>query len=318
MTPLPEKTEAEPIVAEGGKDTDDYLYLTGRPSLRDFLKFVRNHDVDAPDEGTLTDEWRAAEKVVRALEAEEAGIADNPPIEKIGSEYEPLLIEFLKDPLIRHGFNTLPTEVAFVDLDRLVVWQKHIDLTHSQQLEARMPATPSPEDIFRICLRHDRPEAPVKWDRLHRDSFVFVSPSNDLRFLGSMRLDEDNITDYPPPGDLVGVIGLAVGFGRNFLNAIYAENRLILNNGSHRAYALRKRGFTRVPCIIQHVSSREELKLVATAEVDAHPDNFLKRARPMMLRDYFNPQLHRLMAVRRRLRQITVKFDIDEAFIPAL
>src|SRR2546421_6741342 len=35
------------------------------------------------------------------LEREEAGMADSPSIRKMGSEHEPLLIECLKDPLVR-------------------------------------------------------------------------------------------------------------------------------------------------------------------------------------------------------------------------
>src|SRR2546430_11202463 len=41
---------------------------------------------------------------------------------------------------------------------------------------------------------------------------------------------------------------------------------LILNNGSHRAYALRELGITRVPCIVQHVSCREELNVLACTD----------------------------------------------------
>lgn len=307
-----------PVVESKASDqaVDENLYLTGRPTLKDFVRFVRNHAVNAPAESVLVDEWRAAAEVVSRLEQEEAGVADDPPIGKIGPEYEPLLIEFLKDPLVRNGFNTVPTEVAFVDLDRMVVWQKHIDLSFVAQLARKLTPAASDEDIFRSCLLHDRLETRVKWARAHRDTFVFTSPSNDLRYLGTMRLEARHINDYPPPGELAGVVGLAVGFGSNFLNAVYAEKRLILNNGSHRAYALRSLGFTRLPCIVQHVSSREELEMVGSSDVRHDPDFYLKHPRPPMLRDYFNPALRKVMPVQRQLRQITVKFEVDEAYVP--
>ena len=235
---------------------------------------------------------------------------------RMGSEYEPLLIEFLKDPLVRHGFNTVPTDVVLVELDRLVVYQKHIDLTYAAQLEGRLGPTPSEEQIFRTCLPYDHPRPPVKWSRVHDNRFVFMSPSNDLRFLGSMELRSGHLRDYPQRGDLVGAVGLGVGFGSNFLNAVYAENRLILNNGSHRAYALRKLGITHVPCIVQHVSSRDELDVVASSEVCSNPDLYLQRPRPMMLRDYFDPKLHKVMPVHRRLRQVTVRFEVEEQDVP--
>ena len=299
---------------------DENLYLIGRPTLKRYLRFVRDHAVKPPHEGTLTDEWQAAHDFARTLEKEEAGAADNPPITKLelNSRNEPLLREFLKDPLVRNGFNTVPTEVAYIELDRLVVYQHHIDLSYVRLLERELGRSPSEEQIFRTSLLHDHPQPPVKWSRVHGNKFVFMSPSNDMRFLGSMKLQADNIQDYPPPGNLAGVIGLAVGFGSNFMNAIYAERRLILNNGSHRAYALRKMGVTHVPCIVQHVSSREKLDVVAASKVVDNLDYYLKHPRPSMLKDYFNPKLHKVMRVHRQLRQITVKFEVDQEYVPAL
>jgi hypothetical protein len=323
QTPEPaalSRLEREPSNLANQDAANETLYLIGRPTLKQFLRFAKNHAVDPPGAGTLTDEWEAANEVFRALEKQEVGAADNPPITKleVNSRNEALLAEFLKDPLVQNGFNTVPTEVALVELDRLVVYQHHIDLTYGRLLERELGPSPGEEQIFRTALLHDHPQPPVKWARVHKDKFVFMSPSNDMRFLGTMKLRGDNITDYPPPGNLAGVVGLAVGFGSNFLNALYAENRLILNNGSHRAYVLRKLGVTHAPCIIQHVSSRDKLDVVAGSEVMDNFDYYLKHPRPSMLKDYFNPKLHKVMPVRRRLRQITVKFEVDVEEVPAL
>lgn len=297
---------------------DQTLYLTGRPSLRQFLRYVRHHAIDPSSEASLSEEWHAARNQLRAIEKDEAGIADGPPIQQMGPEYEPLLVEFLKDPLVQHGFNTVPTEVAIVELDRLVVYQKNIDVTYAEKLERQLGSGLDREQLFRTCLPYDHPKPPGKWSRMRRNSYVFVSPSNDLRFLGAMRMHQQNIQDYPPPGNLLGVLGLAVGFGSNFMNAVYLKKRLILNNGSHRAYTLRKMGFTHAPCIIQHVSSLDELDVVGASDIVDDPDLYLKHPRPSMLKDYFNPSLHKVMPVHRRLRQVTVRFEVEESYTPAI
>src|SRR5207253_1715196 len=223
-------------------DATENLYLIGRPTLKQFLRFVKDNAIHSPSSGHLVEEWQAANKIIRELEKE----------------------------------------------------------------------------LFRACLPSAPSLPPVKWTRTHRDTFVFVSPSDDMRFLGAMQMEAENIKDYPPPGNLAGVVGLAVGFGSNFLNAIYTEKRLILNNGSHRAYALRDLGVTRVPCIVQHVSSRDELSVLACTAVADAPNFFLQDPRPMMLKDYFDPRLRKVMSIHRRLRQVTVKFDVDVTFAPAI
>jgi hypothetical protein len=305
-----------PVAPSAG---DEYLYLTGRPRLRDLVRFARSHAVTPPDERVLAETWHTAHERVRRLETDEAGLADHPPIRALGPAYEPLLLELLADPLVQHGFNTVPTDVALVELDRLVVYQKHIDLTYVRQLTSKLGGeAPGDDQVFRTCLLHDHDEAPVKWSRVTNDRFVFVSASNDLRFLGAVPLQRDQIKDYPERGKFVGLVGIAVGLGSNFLNAVYAENRLILNNGSHRAYALRQLGVTHVPCIIQHCASRDEVDAVAAAEVRKNPDVYLKHPRPSMLKDYFDPALHIVMPVYRRLRQVTVRFEIEENAVPAL
>jgi len=320
MIAAPETLAAEPKSIEPvNPDVDENLYLIGRPTLRGYIHFVRGHAVNPPEKAAIIEDWHAANGCIRTLEKEQAGYADDPPLTKVevNAKYEPFLVEFLKDPLVRYNFNTVPTEVAWVELDRLVVYQKHIDLTFVRQLKKKLGPAPSDEDIFRTCLSYEHKHPPVKWSRMGGDRFVFMSPSNDLRFLGTMQLKPKHIKDYPPPGSLVGVIGIAVGFGSNFLNVVYAEKRLVLNNGSHRAYALREMGFTHVPCIVQHVSSRDELALVGSSELRRHPDRYLKHPRPSMLKDYFDPKLHRVFPVHRRTKQITVGFDVDETYVPA-
>ena len=300
--------------------TDECLYLIGRPKAKHFLRFVRHHAVEAPSEEALLEQWRAAQAHVRTLEAQEAGFADDPVITRLEAspKYEPLLSEFLEDPLVRNGFHTVPTEVAFVELDRLVVHQKHIDVTFVRRLQKQLGPSPSDEDVFRTCLPSDPPQPPAKWGRLDDDGYVFVSPSNDLRFLGALPLTPDHVQGYPHPGDLVGVVGLTVGFGSNFLNAIHCEDRLVLNNGSHRAYALRALGFKHAPCVVRHVATRDELDLVASGELKREPDLYLRGRRPSMLKDYFDPKLRTVMRVQRMVRQVRVKFSVSEHYVPAV
>lgn len=300
--------------------TDESLYLMGLPKLSHFLQFIHTQAMTPQGKETLIKEWQCAKDYYHSLEKEEPGCADRVGITPItvDTKYEPLLIKLLQNPLIKNGFDDLPTEVAFVDLDQLVVYQKHIDITFVRNLCEQLGSAPSDEQIFQTCLPYDYSHPPSRWSRIDDSNYVFISRSNDVRFLGVMPLESGHIHGYPHPGNLLGVIGLAVGFGSNFLNAIHAENRLILHNGSHRAYALRSMGIKRVPCIIQYASNRDEFAMAAPNNVVQHADFYLKHPRPPMLKDYFNPRLRKIVDVQRVLRQVKIHFSVSEYYIPAI
>src|SRR5882762_6991035 len=210
---------------------DDYVYLIGRPTLRDFLSFVKNRAPNGRhhDVGALVDEWRRAAKYICELDKTEKACVSPPIIRPIPAELEAARKQFESHPLVEHGFDTVPTQLGMVELDRLVVFQHHIDLSYVALLKQKLGPAPTQEEIFRVCLPSERSKPPVKWARMHRDTYVFTSPSNDLRFLGAMQLGPEQIVGHPPRGSAVGVVGLAVGFGSNFLSVISAYDRLILH-----------------------------------------------------------------------------------------
>src|SRR5205809_1573330 len=77
---------------------DDYIYLIGRPTLRQFLSFVRNRSVNGrrADAGALIDEWCAAASYISKLEKSEAGCADHPAIQSLPDHLESLREMFLR------------------------------------------------------------------------------------------------------------------------------------------------------------------------------------------------------------------------------
>ena len=81
-------------------------------------------------------------------------------------------------------------------------------------------------------------------------------------------------------------------------------------------YALRNMGITHVPCVIRHVSRREELSLTGAIDVQQRPDLYLVAPCPPLLKDYFDPQLRKLVAVPRKLRQVKVTVGVEVTDAP--
>lgn len=306
-----------PIIQQ---QTDECIFLIGRPPFAEYLGFLTTQTLQGAttDYGPLATEWRAANDHIHDLEQQEAGWADNPTIGVLAPNLEPLWEQVRADSLFQRSFSIVPTSIGIVELDRLVVYQKLINLEHVRRLHHQLGDALSDEEVFRLCLPNEHVEPAVSRMRIANNAYLFVSPSNDLRFLEPTLLDATQITGVSPSGLISNMVGLAVGFGANYLNVIHAENRLVLNNGSHRAFALREMGITHVPCLIQHVSRREELKVMASSDLQQQPDTFLTDPRPPLLKDYFDPKLRKVVATPRRLRQVKITFAIEQLDIPAV
>lgn len=297
--------------------SEDWVYLVGRPPANEFISYVKAQTVGGStrDLSQLMDTWRTANDRIRELERDDAGAADNAPIEQLPADMALFATRVMSDPIVQNSFSAVPASLAWVELDRLVVFQKHINLRYVAELRAQLGPTPTPEEVFKFALPYDHPVPGVLQGRTGQNSWVLTSPSADFRFLGAELLDPAQLTGFPLTGVPAAVMGVLVGHGSNYLNAIAAEGRLILNNGSHRAYALREAGLTHAPCIVQNVTRREELELISD-EVNANADRYLVAARPPMLKDYFDPQLRQVLPSPRLATQVQVSFGIQIMRVP--
>src|SRR5262249_4784634 len=222
--------------------------------------------------------------------------------------FKPLLARVREDPVFRRAYGSLPTAFAVVELDRLVVRQKTINLAQVRRLQQQLGPDADAKAVFRLCLPFDHPTIPPRVTALPDGGFEFASPSNDLRFLEAVALRPEQVPGLQSVGPVAGVVGLVVGYGSNYLNAIAAEGRLVLHNGSHRAFALRDLGLTYAPCVIQHARTPAELARAATGALRRRPDAYLKRRRPPLFKDYFDPRLRQLVRLPPVVRQVRVRF----------
>jgi hypothetical protein len=297
---------------------EDHAFLFGHCSYKDYVGFMTSQPIDAAsqDIGRLNTEWRAAQRRIQNLQRSEKGLADNPPIVPFQAEMRPLIDQVLADPVFTKCFSFVPAELGLLELDRLVACQTLASVVQVQRLKERLGPSPSPEQVFRVCMPFDHPMVPTRLARTSDHSWSFVSESNDLRFLEAVVLRPDQVVGHQSYGPVAWVVGLVVGYGSNYLNVIAAEGRMVLNNGNHRAYALRALGVTHVPCVIQRVESRDELKVVAATHLRRNPDAYLTSRRPPLVKDYFDPELCRIVRLGTTRREVRVSYNTEEMNIP--
>jgi hypothetical protein len=290
----------------------EMVWLLGQPHLHNYLDFVKHRVVggEAIDQRLLADEWRAANDVYYELEKNEAGEAEKVGCRALPKRLKPLADALTAHPHYRTTFDSLPAELMMVELDRLILSQTHVTTSFTEGLRLRLGDRPASEDLFRFCLPLEREQAPVRIQRLGEGKYLFSSESTDFRPHEAVLLRPDQLNDPLSFGDVAAVVGLFVGYGSNFLTAIRSESRLLLQNGYHRAYALRSMGVTHAPCIVQEVTRRDELKIAACDDVNDDPGFYFRAARPPMLRDFFNPKLTKRLALRPMRTSVEVEFKM--------
>ena len=292
------------------------MWLLGQAPLRKYLDFVDDQGFGpkVTNRVPLVQEWSAAAAWYEKLAQREANTADDLECRALGPEMVPLAEELLANPRFKRTFDHLPTHIAMVELERLVVCQNHVTRTFVDRLKERLGPDPDPVSLFRFCLPLSNGAAGAKMRVLGSRRFEFRSPSTDFRFHDPLFLKPEHLDDYASFGAVAGALGLFVGYSSNLLNAILDDDRgrLLLNNGYHRACALLELGVTHAPCVIQTVTSRDELDLAAKPIVANDPGYFFNGARPPLLKDFKDPRIRKILPTRKITRVIEVSVDVRE------
>ena len=298
--------------SEGQAATGELVWLLGQPHLADYLDFVRAKVVGGASipPQRLADEWRDANDHYYDLELSEAGAADGVECRPLPPEMRPLARKVKRHHWFREAFGTLPTRIVMVELDRLIVTQTHIERPFADALSGGLGAAPDAEALFRLCLPLDRPNPPVRIQRLSSDRWLFSSGSTDFRAHPASLLTPDLLQRLTSFGPVSAGLVLPIGFGSNFLSAVRSGGRVVLQNGYHRAYALRALGLTHAPCAVTEVTRKDELKVAAGDAVCDDPEFYFAAKRPPLLRDYFDPRIRKILPVVRMETVIEVELKV--------
>lgn len=301
-------------IGEAGAERD-MVYLLGQPHLENYLDFHQRkviHD-GTPDLRALAAEWQAANDVYALLEQEEAGIADTIECRPLDASLAALAAEVEAHRWFRNSFDDLPYSFELVELDKLVISQLQVEAGFSRRIADQLGHTPSPEALFRFCLPLERSLPPCRIRKLASNRYEFTSYSSDFREHRPQLLRGAALDALELPDPAVALLGIPVGYGSNFLSGIRSGNRVLLENGYHRSYALRSAGFTHAWCAIETVTRKDELRLTAGEDVIADPEFYFAARRPPLLKDFFDPRLARAFRARRSEFVIEVEINVRTA-----
>lgn len=290
------------------------VQLLGVPTLADYVHRAQLAN-GATAKNVAIDEWRRAAEHYALLETTEAGVADSPSILDLPEELLPARDRLIADPHFERTFSESPIAFGMVELDRLVAYQHHLSRDHAAKLNNMLGAMPSAEAVFGLCLpiRHTAPEVQVS---VSGRKFVFQSAADDFRVHSPKLLEAAVLQTLVGSGPVVAGVGLTVGFGSSYLNVVRWADRLVLNNGYHRAYALRSMGITHVPCVIQAMLHADELAFAGESALIDDYANWFSAPRPPLFKDFFDPLLSTVLRRQRTRQQIQISFTVETVRVP--
>ena len=96
---------------------------------------------------------------------------------------------------------------------------------------------------------------------------------------------------------------------------LQAGQRVVLNNGFHRVYALRSLGVTHLPVVVQQIRNGH---LEFPANVLGLPREYLlSDPRPVLIKDFFEPDFAITLKVRERIKTVTLGMNLGQHDVPS-
>jgi hypothetical protein len=221
----------------------------------------------------------------------------------------------LRDASFQRAFGLIPYSWAMVELDRFIPYQCYVDLAFASKLRSTLPAAPTLEQLVRFSSGRTRAPPPVHIEQRGGNKFLITSTSSDLRVNETVLLDPTNVQGYEQGGCTSAIIGILVVYSLNVMHAIRLHNRLLLVNGTHRAYALRAHGITHAPCIVRHASCKDDLDLVGGPEGDYPLEWYFSVKRPPLLKDFFDERMVKLISTLPSTYLLTVNLTFEKSAI---
>ena len=307
-----------------GIGQSEVLHLMGSTRLVDFLDYARDNVMAQAAAGgssgamDLAEAWRDAAQVYDALILSEPYPDEPPAVFPLPPQIAAHCEKLLARPHLQREFDLVPVALGMVPIAHLISPQQRINLQTvplpKPPANLRQQQAISDQALAEMCFPLDAPPHRIEVLQEGEGSVTFVADNHDIRFLRAW-LSPGDAAGYAGKGHLQQLLSLPVGFSANVLNVIRFQNRLVLNNGYHRVYALLRRGVTHVPAIIQVCRHWEDVGLVGSSEVFDNGSVYFESERPPLLRDFFDSRLTRSFVVRSSRKYVRLRYQVETGYL---
>jgi hypothetical protein len=234
----------------------------------------------------------------RYLEAREAlETSHNSTLDPTVKDIEPVhqnhLYQVSSTPIFQQSFQGLNWSFKTVEVD------------YVGELERSLPATPDSSSVVKFCLPVSFPvQAGINIDA--QSSAITISSNLPHLAVGGLGVNQAG------PGMAPNVV-FTLGVNANYVQVVKYQGRHFLKNGYHRAYALKDKGITAVPCVYAEVS---DYALTGANRPGFFSRETIMSERPPTMLDFFDNTVSADIKIQPTMNVIRIKAEQYPVPIP--
>lgn len=282
-----------------------------------------------PNLSELKSHWLSRVAIANQLAQTDPYVINNSNLPEVLVDFEEPQLEVVTKIASRlresEYWKNVRFEIKLANLDYLIALQSNIDLERANNFASKVPKNPTVENLLELCFDLSRQIPEIDSHMIGQNTFIFSSGDDDVR-LGNpqvrivpMREGEQREGNPLVKSFLLPIIGgdpsvnvvLTCGPVQIGPESSETRFRLTLQNGFHRAYALKSLGISHIPCVVIIPDSVQEAGIYfSNWSPERQQQNNLLR--PPLLKDFFNPDLAETLEVRRRRLAWRLHWDSEK------
>jgi len=306
-------------------DTEEKIYNLGFMPLNEVAGLVldeleETYDLDRTKKLWLPRSQKAAELMNSGMQLLDDEKMRNIVID-IDSKYSKK-IEEIANKLKQYPFwQANKYSIKMVRIDELICLQSFVNLDRANYQKRKITKETMMEDLLDFCFPFNREQSEIHSHMISNNAALFSTNDHDVR---PGKIEIRKVPKFWDDGiDKVLALVIPVVEGDPFVYCVRTYGPfqmpdqttkkiyfLTLQNGIHRAYALKSLGIEYMPCLIIDPSTAAEAQMVSK---NWNPERALQNVsqRPPLMKDFFNPDLTEKFKVRKRLMCIRVEWKIE-------
>ncbi|MBI1829725.1 MAG: hypothetical protein HY222_00685 [Thaumarchaeota archaeon] len=213
--------------------------------------------------------------------------------------------------------------IKMVKIEALITLQNSVNLDRATKLTHKIKKNATIDELLDYTFDFNRKAPEIRSHIISNTAVLFSTTDHDVR-PGKIEVRKINrYTENDENGSKIPALVIPIVEGESFIYCIRTWTMapmsdgtmkkiyfLTLQNGIHRAYALRSLGIEYMPCLIIDPATAGETNILT---VNWSPERLQQNVtqRPPLMKDFFNPELTEKFNVPKTMRCIKVEWKIE-------